>query len=70
NFFTVQDRLATASAFYSLDLIDRAERLTREEKWCSANELMLQAASFAPLSPEDQATADSYASACAERGDG
>ncbi|QYK50797.1 MAG: hypothetical protein KF701_10420 [Anaerolineales bacterium] len=70
NFFTVQERLATASAFYSLDLIDRAERLTRDEQWCSADELMREAAELAPLSPENQALADSYATTCSERGNG
>lgn len=70
NFFTAQQRLATASAFYSLDLVDRAERLTRDEKWCSADQLMREAAALAPLSPENQALADSYAATCLERGDG
>lgn len=70
NFFTVQERLATASAFYSLDLVDRAERLTRDDQWCSADELMRQAAALAPLSPEHQAMADSYAATCLERGNG
>jgi len=70
NFFTVQERYATAAAFYSLDLIDRAERLTRDEHWCQADQLMRQAAELAPLSPEDQALADSYAATCIERGDG
>lgn len=69
SFFTAQERLATASVFYSLDLIDRAERLTREEKWCSASELMVEAANFAPLSPEAEADAAHYQNMCAEVGD-
>lgn len=70
NYFTVQERLATASAFYSLDLIDQAERLTRDDQWCSADQLMREAAALAPLSPEHQALADSYAATCLERGNG
>ncbi len=70
NFFTVQERYNIAAAGYSLDLADRAERLTRDDHWCQADQLMQQAAALAPLTPEDQARADSYAATCLERGDG
>lgn len=69
SFFTAQERLATASAFFALDLIDRAERLTSDDMWCSASELMVQAASLAPMSPEDEADAAHYQNMCAEVGD-
>ncbi|MCW5873079.1 MAG: hypothetical protein KIS88_00375 [Anaerolineales bacterium] len=70
SYFTVQERYNIAAAGYSLDLVDRAERLTRDDHWCQADELMRRAAELAPLSPEDQALAESYAATCIERGDG
>lgn len=69
NFFTSQDRYATAAAFYSLDLVREAERLAANKLWCSAEQMMGQANGYAPLAPEVQPTADWYTEKCLLNGD-
>ena len=68
DFFTAQDRLATAVVFYAQDLIRQAERLARDKQWCSAQDLMNQANGYSPLAPEVQPTATWLTDKCALNG--
>lgn len=58
NFFTAQDRLLTAQAFYAEDLVNLALFYAGAKGWCDAKGLMQQADSYSPHSPELQPTAD------------
>lgn len=69
SFFTAQDRLATAVAFYSLDLVQEADRLAANKLWCSAEQMMNEANAYAPLSSEVQVTATWYSEKCVLNGD-
>ncbi|MEX1071066.1 MAG: hypothetical protein WEC37_00420 [Anaerolineales bacterium] len=69
DFFTAQDRLATAYVFYAQDLIDEADRLAGDKQWCSAEAKLDEAASYAPLPPEVEPTATYYFDKCALNGD-
>ena len=64
SFFTAQSRLATAQVGYADVLIKRAENYMAEKYWCSADELIKEAASYKPLDPEDLETANYVASKC------
>ncbi len=68
NFFTAQDRLATAVVGYAQELIDQAGRFARDKQWCSASDAMSQAASYGPLSLEDESDASHYSEKCASDG--
>ncbi|MDA1330613.1 MAG: hypothetical protein O3B43_06080 [Chloroflexi bacterium] len=56
-FFTAQDRLAEAQLNYASQLIDRALFLSGAKGWCDAVQLLEEANSYSPHSPEVQPTA-------------
>lgn len=68
NFFTAQDRLATAVVGYAQELISEASRMARDKQWCSAEQLMNESNGYNPFSPEVQPTADWYTEKCASDG--
>ncbi|MEX1071717.1 MAG: hypothetical protein WEC37_03735 [Anaerolineales bacterium] len=69
NFFTAQDRLATAISVQAPSLIEEAAQLADDDLWCSADAKMTEAAEAAPLTPEQEELAEFYADQCALVGD-
>lgn len=65
DFFTAQDRLAQAKEAYVTELLDEASRLARGKEWCDAHDLVLEAETYSPISPEVQPTADWIFENCA-----
>jgi hypothetical protein len=65
NFFTAQDRLATAVVGYAQELIVQADHFARDKQWCSASDLMSQAAAYGPLNPDQESNATFYSDKCA-----
>jgi hypothetical protein len=65
NFFTAQDRLATAVVGYAQELIAQADRFARDKQWCSASDAMSQAASYGPLDSDAESNATFYSDKCA-----
>lgn len=64
NFFTAQDRLATAQVGYAEELVKLALFYAGAKGWCDANELMRTADSYSPHSPELKPTASWITEKC------
>jgi hypothetical protein len=70
NFFTAQDRLATAvSAESSVDLISQAAEFADQELWCAADSTMRDLAEQRELTAEEQELAVFYEEQCETIGD-
>lgn len=68
SFFSATDRLAQAQVFYAQDLVLDAQSLALDKQWCSASDMMGQAAAYSPPDSEQQALWDSYVEKCALNG--
>jgi hypothetical protein len=68
NFFSATDRLNQAKGFYALKLVEDAGFLALEKQWCSASDMMGQAAAYTAFDSDQQALWDSYIEKCALNG--
>jgi tetratricopeptide (TPR) repeat protein len=64
NYFTAQDRLATAQVEISLSDLDSARYSYSLSKWCDAYDLFSQVSTVYELSPEDQVKFDDARNKC------
>ncbi len=58
NFFTAQDRLREAQSEFAKELVTSAIFIAGAKGWCEAKQIMNEANSYAPHSPEVQVTAE------------
>lgn len=64
--FTAQDRLQQATDALVTQLLDEASRLARGKEWCDAYDLVQEADTYSPTSPEVQPTSDWIYQNCVE----